>query len=201
MFDQKRRIGYSTLAALLALLLVLGVAEFLGGRAEASGPGEPDPGTVVGVTTWEMYPATALSGAATAYSVNPSWQTVRSFNSMDVFVTVDITGTGTLTVTPQVSTDNVNWVNATYNYVANTLAQTTSSSTSVVTGTSGMTATTTTTSTVSSSGSPTEATYQIVLSADGTDYLRMPVMGEYVRFSIAYSGTMTPTVNATLRNN
>jgi hypothetical protein len=38
------------------------------------------------------------------------------------------------------------------------------------------------------------------MSADGTDYLRIPLAGKYVRFKIETSGTVTPTIKALFRN-
>jgi hypothetical protein len=46
-----------------------------------------------------------------------------------------------------------------------------------------------------------ETDYRLVLSADGSGYTRIPVVGEYLRFKMEYSGTLTPTVKVTLRNN
>lgn len=43
--------------------------------------------------------------------------------------------------------------------------------------------------------------YQRVLSADGTDYMRLPMAGQYLRVSIATTGTVTPTIIVTMRNN
>lgn len=44
-------------------------------------------------------------------------------------------------------------------------------------------------------------TYQRVLSADGTEVMRLPMAGEYLRVSIETTGTVTPTIQATMRNN
>lgn len=43
--------------------------------------------------------------------------------------------------------------------------------------------------------------YQRVLSADGTEYMRLPMAGEYLRVSLTTTGTVTPAIKATLRNN
>jgi hypothetical protein len=45
-----------------------------------------------------------------------------------------------------------------------------------------------------------ELPYRIVFTADGTDYVRFPLAGEYLRFSLTYTGPVTTTVNVTLRN-
>jgi hypothetical protein len=78
-----------------------------------------------------------------------------------------------------------------------------------VTGTMSTSGTSSVTSTVTASGTPTEyeSEYQIVLSSDSTDYLRMPVVGMYVRPKIEFSGTVTQnqgitlTIKAVARNN
>jgi hypothetical protein len=162
---------------LAAMLLVALVAPMVMAQ------GEPQAGTVSGVTTYTYYPTTALTGSGTAYSAAPRTvsgqdlsRAVKYYNAMDVFVTVDlITSTGTITVTPQFSADQANWANAYYTYP---------------TWTDSATATINT------------QTYQVVLTADGTNYIKVPVSGEYFRVKIEYAGTtLTPTVKATLRNN
>lgn len=195
---------------LIAVLVMAAVYLPISALAEG---GEPLPGTVVGVGTYTYYPSTAstISGTGEIVSAAPrtirglNMNHVRDFNSADVFVTLDISGTGTITVTPQVSADQSDWTDATYTYIADTLAQTTVQTTTVLTSTGVTTATSTLNNSLSSSSTPTEQTYQIVLSADGTDYLRMPIAGEYLRFTIDYSfattGTITPTIKASLRNN
>jgi len=51
-----------------------------------------------------------------------------------------------------------------------------------------------------SSGIATQ-TYSRTLSADGTEYLRIPMAGEYLRVKMVTTGTLTVTVKATMRNN
>jgi hypothetical protein len=194
---------YVVVAVAVAAISV-GATLFLAGNrpVEMFGPqavSEPAPGTVTQIKTWTFYPATAVTGSGTAYSSSPKRTStgidvsrVKDWHSADVFVTVDISGTATLTVTPQFSTDASNWTDATYDYVADTLVETTTVLTS--------TGVTTATSTLSSSSTVTEGTYRIVISADGTDYLRVPIAGEYMRVKLAYSGEITPTVTVTLRN-
>lgn len=183
-------------ALALGLLLVL----MASAGVSADQPGEPLPGTVVGISgPYTFYGPTALTGTTTVYSSQPNTYKGQDisiawlYNSADVFVTGDVSGTETITVTPQFSVDGTYWTDATYTYVADAL----SSTTTVITGTEGMTGT----STTSSSSAVTEATYQIVMSADGTDYLRLPLAGKYLRFEIEHSGSVTPTVKVLLRNN
>jgi hypothetical protein len=51
-----------------------------------------------------------------------------------------------------------------------------------------------------SSTTVTAQPYRIVLSANGSSYLRMPMAGEYVRFNIANTGYVTATVRVTFKN-
>lgn len=183
----KKNVGRLAVVLVVALAMV---GLVWAGFAMASGPGEPDPGTVVGIGIRTFY-ATPLTGTGTVQTTLS--RDMHVWRNLDVFVTLDISGTGYVTVTPQVSADNTNFVTATYNYQALSYATT-------VTATTTSTSTATTTSTVSLSDAVTEATYQIALTADGTDYLRMPMAGYYLRFNIAYSGTVTPVVRAVARN-
>lgn len=43
--------------------------------------------------------------------------------------------------------------------------------------------------------------YRRVMTADGTEIMRLPMVGEYLRVSIWTSSTVTMTVQATMRNN
>lgn len=137
--------------------------------------GAPQPGTVTLTSTSILYPAAALSGTGTVYSAAPrivsgqDVSQVRRFNSADVFVTADISGTAVITVTPQFAPDQSGWADAHYTVISGTTA--------------------------------TNLDYQVVLSADGSDYVSVPVAGEYLRVKIEYSGVVTPLVQTTLRNN
>ncbi len=42
---------------------------------------------------------------------------------------------------------------------------------------------------------------QIILSADGADHVRLPIVGNQMRVKVEWSGTLTPTVDVLLRNN
>jgi hypothetical protein len=187
---KKRFLSVFGLVAALVMILVGGV--------RASDPGEPQPGTVRGLSGPHTFYAAASGITTTTYTDSPKniyGQDVSLmwlYHSADIFVTADVSGTDVITVTPQFFPDASNWADATYTYVANTLASTTS----VITSTGLTTATTTT----SSSSTPTEATHRVVMSADGTDYLRIPLAGKYVRFKIETSGTVTPTIKALFRN-
>ena len=175
-------------------------ALFFASGTFAAGPGDPDPATVNGIESYTMYAQTFVTNTTTLYGGDSSGEATRfrNYNGLDVFVTGDISGTRTCTVTMQYSADGANWADATYEYVGTPLSYATT-----------VTASTGSTTTVSASGTPTvyEDEYQIVLSADGTDFVQMPVTGLYVRPKIEFSGTVTQnqgitlTVTAIARNN
>jgi len=160
--------------------------------AQSTGPGAPpSSGTVAGIAALTLYSA-PLTGSTTVYStrdVNP-----HNYHSFDLFVSVDISGTGAITVTPQFSADGVNWANATYSYVGTPLSYATTVTASTTTAT--------VTNTVTATGTPTvyKATYQILLAADGADYVTLPMAGYDLRVKLTYSGTLTPTIRAVGRN-
>lgn len=161
----RNRIG-SGLGLLLAAVLVLVLVLVLVGQAGPVGAvGEPPNTTVTRQLTSTLYPATAISNGTTVYSgaaVSSRW------NSADVFVAVDLTGTAFLTVTVQLSPDGINWADADYEYATDSAIATQS--------------------------------YVRSLSADGVEYMRVPLAGERMRVKIASSGAVTPTVMATYRN-
>lgn len=186
MFSNKVSNKVSQLMAVLlaAAILVVGLAVPL-----AWADGEAPAGTVQGVRTYTYYPPTALTAVATqatTYSGVPRIETgvdishVRSWNSLDMFVTLDVSGTGTITVTPQFSPDQSDWTDGDYRHITFSGDATTTISTL------------------------NTQTYQLALSSDSTDYINaIPIAGEYLRFKILYagSGTVTPTIKGTLRNN
>jgi hypothetical protein len=186
-----------------------------------AGPEDPEPGTVKGADLYTLYDAYTT----TATAVYPSdTGRLRYYNSIELFVTADFSTTGAITVTPQYSVDGSNWITATYTYVGTPLnysttstntqtlsdnstvtATTVSTSTATVTGTMSTSGTSNVTSTVTATGTPTEyeQTYQLTLSADGTDHLAMPMRGLYVRPVIRASNTngVTVTIYAVAKNN
>lgn len=175
-------------APLLAVVMTLAALGLLPQGVAAVG--EPQSGTVNSIQNYTMLATTAITTDTTTYGGS---QHLQHWNSVDLFVTADVSGTATITVTPQVSADDSNWSDAFYTYVANTLAETTSVLTS-----SGVT---TATSTVSSSGTPTDQTYQVVMTADGTEHIRLPMAGRYLRAKVEVAGWLTPTIIAVARNN
>jgi hypothetical protein len=162
-----------------------------------AGPEDPEPGTVKGADLYTLYDAYTT----TATAVYPSdTGRLRYYNSVELFVTADFSTTGAITVTPQYSVDGSNWITATYSYVGTPMDYS-----ATVTATTISTSTATVTNTVTTTGTPTEyeQTYQVTLSADGTDHLAMPMRGLYVRPVIRASNTngVTVTIYAVAKNN
>lgn len=155
-------------------LLVAALAAALAGTVLASDPGEPEPGTVRGLSGPHAIYAASTGLTATTYTASPNTiygQDVSLtwlYHAMDVFVSVDVSGTDTITVTPQFSADAANWANTYYQTVSGTTV--------------------------------TAHDYRVVLSADGTNYVRVPLAGKYTRFKIETGGTVTPTIRVLLRN-
>ena len=158
-----------SVVGMVAVLLAL-----LAGGVRASDPGEPQPGTVRGLSGPHTFIASAAGITQTTYTDSPKvafGQDVSLmwlYHAADVFVTADVSGSNAVTVTPQFSADASNWANAYFQTVSGTTV--------------------------------TAQTYQVVLSADGTSYLRMPLAGKYMRFKIEMAGTVTPTIKVLLRN-
>lgn len=176
----KRHVGTLAAGALGVLALVLVLAALTAtSPAALAGPGDPAPGTVRGIRTFTFYPTTMITGNDTLYSASPRYASgldvthVRNWHSADVFVTTDVSGTAAVTVTAQYGPDGTNWTDAEY-----------------------LSEGWVTTTTRSSAWVP----YRTTLSSDGTEFFRLPIAGEYVRFKIEYTGTLTLTVQATMRN-
>ena len=208
---KKLQVLGTILAALTAVVLVL-VGMAMGLPTAQAGAGDPAPGTVAGVWTVTMYPATYEAAGGTVYSSSPRYVSgldvsrARNWHSMDVFVTVDVSGTASVVVTAQYSADATNWTDAEYTSEGWVLPL---SNTTTLTNASGVTSTTTSTSTtVFASGTATRVSeqvdYAVTIAADATEFFRMPILGEYVRFkmiSTAAAGHgVTVTIKATLRN-
>lgn len=155
----------------LAGLLGLGLTRTL---AAPSGP-EAQPGTVQGSVVATLVDEDYATITTTLY---PDGTRTRYYNSFDLFVTANFSTSGVITITPQFSADNVNWVDG--YYVAEAFSGTTYTS--------------------------SDRPYRIVLSADGGSYIRnVPVVGWYMRSKIQASGAVTQgvevLVQAVLRNN
>jgi hypothetical protein len=197
----------SALALLVGLILLAGLLTFWpADLVDASGAGDPGAGTMVGYRTVTFADGTS-SITSTTYYNDDAGSTVfnaQGWYNADVFVTADISGTNTITVTPQFSADGTNWVDAQYKSEGWVLPLTYSST---ITNSSGVTNTTTSTQTYTFSGSTGSrqsewVTYQIALSSDTSDYLAVPLHGNYLRFKaeVASADSITPTIYAILRN-
>lgn len=197
-------------SAILSLLLaaVLLAAGWRGlAFVSAQGAGDPSPGTVVGVKTVEFAAGSTAIAATTYYYGSGNGTTgldTRFWHSADLFVTADISGTNTITVTPQWSADGSNWVSAKYKSEGWVLPL---SHSTTITNASGVTNTTTSTHTITfasstASRSSEDVTYRLAISADGSDAIAFPIRGTYLRLmaEVASAVNITPTINVILRN-
>lgn len=201
------------LSVLLAGLLTTGLALALQSSVNAQ---EIYPGTVTQTASQELVASQARTGTS---SLTSDVVNVAQWYAADVFVSVDISGTGAVTVTPQFAINGEHWADAKITYPAFTLTNppSTASASASVTETSSITSTGYTTTTtvvtvtntvtqtadfdVSGASSIASMTQQIILSADGADYARVPIVGNQMRVKVEWSGTLTPTVDVLLRNN
>jgi len=196
----------------LVVLMLMGLVVALGtGSVQAIGGGDPGTGSSTNYRTVTFASGSAEISATKYYS--PSGSTTLGYLAQDwfmadVFVTADISGTNTLTVTPQWSADGVYWVDAKYESEGWVLPLTYNAT---LTNSSGVTNTTTSTSTYSFSGSTGSrqsewVTYEIEISADGSDYMPIPIHGNYIRFKAELASTgagtaITPTIKCVFKNN
>jgi hypothetical protein len=202
-----KRYASKLLMALAAICLIAGLAcaGALLARPALADPGAPSPGAVGTLKTYTFEPTTQITGTTTVYSTFPllvpagqityAASNMDNWHAADVFVTGQVASTKLLTVTAQLSPDGVNWANAFYRYVAPTLT-----STSVAVSHSGSITSTTTTATTSSA--LVNQAYQLAFNSTtaSTSYFQMPVAGEWLRFQIQHTGTVTPTIVVTLRS-
>ena len=158
-------------AVLLAGLLLAG------GSLALAGPGGPEPnaGSVKAADAFTIINSAYYTTTATKYGTTNLRYIY--YNNLDVFVTIDLKTSGTVTVTPQYSADGTNYTDA--DYISEGWYSTTRYSSVVP--------------------------YRVVLSADGTDVVRLPMVGRYMRPKIELSGGITNgvtvTVMAIARNN
>lgn len=168
----------------LAMLAVFAFGFQAAQPVKADAPPPPPVGSVRGsFTTYNNLTSVAYTTTGTTYTpaVDPSF-----WYQADAFLTVDVSGTAAVTITPQFSADSSNWADANYIYFSN------SSTTSVITGTAGLTATT------SSATSIVNTTPYLTLAADGTDYLQFALAGRYLRYKIAAGSFVTTTDRITI---
>ena len=198
MMGKKRYAGVGVLVAVVALAVMLWLPQV--GPALAQ---DVDENPVAKQITYTLYPATAvttgtvntLSPATDAYSRDMSYH--YGYAVADVFIIADGTGTWSLTATPQLSPDGDNWTGADYEYVANGFSQT---ATTTITNTDSVTSTQVTVSELSGTATVTTQALSRTMSADGMEYVRVPLAGEYLRVQLAVTGAVTPTVIVTYRN-
>ncbi len=208
MFNKK----FQSIAIVFAMVVVLAVAGMSlvpARETEAFGGGNPGTGSMVNWQTVTFANSDEIS--ATQYYSPSGYTTLgylaQGWYKMDVFVTVDISGTNTITVTPQFSIDGSNWVDAQYEAEGWVLPL---DYTATLTNASGVTNTTTSTSTYAFSGSTGTRVsemvdYEVVLSADGSSYEIVPLYGSYLRFKTELSSTgsgeaVTTTIKALMKN-
>jgi hypothetical protein len=197
-----KRLSNVMAVVVLAAVMILGLVG-PGAPLARAGAGDPEAGTVVGITTVTFASGSAPISATTYYNDNGDSSVYSSqfWHSADVFVTADITGTNVITVTPQWSADGTNWVDAKYKSEGWVLPL---SQTATISHTGG----TTTTVTLDFSGATATRAeawvpYRLVLNADGSAYLAAPLHGNYLRFNAEVLTTtypVTPTIYAVLRN-
>lgn len=159
-----RRTSIATSILLLAIALV---ALFTPGPAPAAAQPAASDQVTIDVFAARYLTTTANTAAPNVDTAGRDVSKTAGWGSVDIFVTADISGTGVLTATAQVSADGVNWTNADYEYWNGSAVAT--------------------------------KVQQRVLSADGTEYISMPLAGEYWRVNLAATEGVTTTVKATLR--
>ncbi|CAG0933623.1 hypothetical protein TFLX_03137 [Thermoflexales bacterium] len=178
---------YRIATALMLTVLFLSAALFhMATTRPVSADAAPPPpagsirGSFMSYTNLNSHLYTTTETAYTAY-VDPNY-----WYQADVFLTIDVSGTASVTVTPQFSADASAWADANYVYLSN------SSTTTIITGTDGMTGTTT------SATSIVNTTPYLVLSADGTDYMQFALAGRYLRYKIDAGSFVTTTDRVTV---
>lgn len=167
----KRIYAAGAIVAPLALLLAL----LLTLAPAAQAVSEPAPGTVTGAATYRYLAQTVITNGVTIYTAVPNPQGTNDASRVEAWNSADL----------------------------------------FVTASVGQSATLTVTPQLSAdcanyanagydavlSGTITAQTYQIVSTAAGTKYTRLPLAGRCMRFAVASTGTVTVSVWATLRNN
>lgn len=167
MKSQTKLLGVLIVAMLMA---VMAVAPSV--MAGATGPGVPPMPSVAVAQTYTFINARAIT-TSTSVLYSTTNLDLGQWPLADAFVTADISGTATITVTPQYSADNVNWADASYTYVTQNQTGTATLNT---------------------------GNYQVVLSSDGTSFKRVPIVGQYFRFKVDNTGVVTVTIRATMKD-
>jgi hypothetical protein len=163
--------------ALLAMGMLLIIALFALGLSFVSpvaAVGEPGAGTVIGSRVGALYPATALTGSGTVQSASP-----RTVGGVDLS-------------------------NVRYYYAVDLFVTADFASTGTLTATVQLSADGTNWADayqlIDSGTSTASVPYRVVITGDGTQYLTLPVSGQFVRVSLQRTAAVTPTVNIHLKN-
>lgn len=157
-------------AAGLALALLLVLV-----AAVAASVSAPQPGTVARAVSYTFIPETVLDGSATAYSETPRVVSGEDVSRITPWHSADVFVTGDVTPTHRMTVTaqlSVDGVNwaDAIYYLAD------------------------------SDGDPVAQTYALYFTGDGTQYMRIPLAGERLRFRIEKTSTVTSMIQVTLRN-
>lgn len=200
---------YRRIALVIAILCTVLFSVYLGAVVLAQGVGDPPPATTLGVKVvpWETA-GTAVS--STTYYYGPAGgttgQEVLFWNEAEFFFTASgLVSTQTITLIPQFSADGTNWADAERLSEGWTLPLV---NTTILTNASGVTNTTTSTASISFASSAAVRssgwyTYYRTMTADGTEILRVPIVGQYMRIKATFLTTtvqVTPRIYALLKN-
>lgn len=163
----------------LGLILLIASALIVGTIVPvsfAADGGRPDPGTVQSWQTWPFSPTTYIV-SGTTNTASPRVQSGVDVTKVSQWNAADIFLTGDISGTTIIT------LTPQFSPDASNWADAYYDS---ISGTT-----------------VTAQPYRIVLSADGTNYVRLPIAGEYMRLKLEVygDGGVTTTVKATLRNN
>ena len=194
-----------SIAAALTLALLL----FVGFATLTATPPQADAATIIGQQ------AVTLLDGDTSYTttVQTSAALALYYGEIVIQVNNDISGTGTITITPQTSIQNVacasvtDWADVSIStvYAAQPAGTTTITNTVTASTLNTNTLTTTVASTTGTAFGATSVAFgtanvSAVLTGDGNQLLRFPNTGRCFRVQIETSTTTTPTVYAWLLN-
>lgn len=166
------------LSLVLVALIVLTGTLAVQPAAQAN-ENQPSPATVKNSVSGTLYPATALSSTGTVNTASPRTVSNRDlsylpqFGAVDLFVTADFASTGTLTALVQFSNDATNWADC-YRRIPETVA--------------------------TGPDSTISETCTVILTADGTGYISVPMAGQYMRLAMTRTASVTPTVQLFAKN-
>jgi|GEM_PF-1666036 hypothetical protein len=170
--------------SLLVILLLLAVAYL-------AVPSAPTPADAAAVTSYQSLTLLDGSTAYTTTTYTPAYLS-GGYGQITLQVNNDVSGTNTITITPQFANDllacsanNKDWADATVS--------------GVFAGVSTVTVSTTTTITTSPVAFGVLPVYQ-TLTGDGATLVGFPTQGRCFRVKLTTSTTFTPTVYARMEN-